>query len=102
MATIPSLIGHKLDKNNMVDTEDASELFIKENAGLYRQFICTQNNGGDLSLRMGKWKFIPGKPGVQAELYNLEEDPSEIRNVNFAYPQIAWKFRQYIKTLNKK
>lgn len=102
MATIPSLIGHKLDKNNMVDTEDASELFIKENAGLYRLFICTQNNGGDLSLRMGKWKFIPGKPGVQAELYNLEEDPSEIRNVNFAYPQIAWKFRQYIKTLNKK
>jgi hypothetical protein len=32
MATIPSLIGHKLDKNNMVDTEDASELFIKESS----------------------------------------------------------------------
>lgn len=101
MSTIPALIGENIDKNLVKDTKDASELFLKENAGLYRSFICTQNNGGDLSLRMGKWKFIPGKQGVQAELYNIEEDPSEIRNVNLAYPEIAWKFRQYIKKLHK-
>lgn len=32
----------------------------------------------------------------------LKKDPSEIRNVNFAYPEISWIFRQYIKTLNKR
>lgn len=101
MTTITSLIGKNLKENEVKDTEDASELFLQENAGLYRQFIYTQNNGGGLSLRMGKWKFIPSRRGASAELYNLDEDPSELRNVYLTYPDITRKFGQYIQKIYK-
>jgi len=49
--------------------------------------------GGQLAVRMGKWKGIKTdlvkNPEAPLELYNLEEDLSESTNVAGKYPDIA-------------
>lgn len=101
MATIPSLIGKTIDVNQMNDSRDGSQLFIDKNAPKYREYILTQNNGGEWSFRMGNWKFIPGAKNRPAELYDLSQDPSELRNVLYAYPEVVNKFRQIMSEIKK-
>lgn len=97
LATLPTLIGSPLSQNNCADAQDASSLFLNPNAPLYRPYILTQNNGGNIALRKGEWKFIPSQNGQGAELYNLNQDPSELHNVIFAYPKVVQELQQFIK-----
>lgn len=93
IATFPNLL--KLFTKPLVnsDAEDASELFIKKDAETYREYILLQNNNGDIALRIGAWKYYPSK----GELYNLDEDPSELRNVVYAYPLLVREFKEFAK-----
>ena len=53
---------------------------------------CTvhQSSGGDLALRQGPWKLVFKKDGSR-ELYNLEADLSETRDVLAANAEVAAK-----------
>ena len=62
----------------------------------------TQNNTGQVALRMGKWKYIPHYNGQSAELYDLNNDPSELHNIIYAYPEIVRRFSKIMKTDYKK
>ena len=70
---------------------------MRAQAPLYREYIMTQNNGGEIAIRKGKWKFLPQRKNKSAELYNLENDPSELHNLIFAYPQLARKLKGEIE-----
>ena len=85
LSTIPALLGRVLPTEVCNDSRDGSALFKAADAPLYREYIITQNNGGDIALRMGYWKYIPSK----RELYDLSSDPSELHDVCFAYPEIV-------------
>lgn len=54
--------------------------------------------GGQLAVRMGKWKGIKQdvrkNPDAPAELYDLENDISESRNVAKDYPAVAARIEQ--------
>ena len=89
LATLPALIDSPLSKPVCADAQDASALFLQPNAPLYRPYILTQNNGGNIVLCKGKWKSIPAHGGQGAELYDLSQDPSELHNVVFAYPEVV-------------
>ena len=41
------------------------------------------------AIRAGEWKLLAGGDGTDVELYNLETDPSESRNVAKDHPDIA-------------
>lgn len=94
LATLPSLVGKPIDVAQRNDSKDGSKLFFEENAPLYRNYIVTQNNGGDISIRMGRWKYLPATKCSGAELYDLDNDPSELHNVVYAYPEVAYKLKK--------
>ena len=97
MATVPALIGHPLPAGQCADSRDGSRLFRQRQAPLYRDFILTQNNGGEVSMRMGRWKLIPAGSGRGTELYDLRSDPSELHNLLFAYPDTVAKMNALLK-----
>lgn len=102
LATFNGLLSFNLgDTNSTVDAKDGSLLFkdtdVKEP---YRDFILTQNNAGDIALRKGAWKFIPSVRGYGDQLYNLEDDPSELRNLVYAHLDVVRDFKQHLSGIN--
>jgi arylsulfatase A-like enzyme len=54
--------------------------------------------GFQQAVRMGKWKAVRLKPGGPLELYDLDKDPHEQREVAAAQPAIVAKIEAYLKT----
>jgi len=50
------------------------------------------------AVRNGKWKAVRGKWGGPLELYDLDEDPSEKRNVAQERPNVVARIDAYMKT----
>ena len=55
-----------------------------------REATIHQSIGGDLAIRQGPWKLIFKKDGSR-ELYNLETDLSETKDVLAANPEVVAK-----------
>jgi len=55
-------------------------------------------NGGepwpDLAARQGNWKLLLGRDGHNAQLYDLEKDPGEARNLAAEHPAIVQRMSQ--------
>lgn len=102
LATLPALIGKGLKQEERADCKDASALFLSPNAPRYREYIMTQDNGGQISLKKEHWKYLPPRKGNGAELYDLDADPSELHNAIYAYPEIARELQQHVATDYKK
>lgn len=98
MSTLPALVGRTLKPSEMADSRDASALFLSPDAPSYREYIMTQDNGGQIALKKGRWKYLPPQGGNGAELYDLDADPSELHNVIYAYPEIARELQQHVIT----
>ncbi len=47
-------------------------------------------------IRDGKWKYIRRMDNGLEELYDLETDPGELKNIKERHPDITEKFRNYI------
>jgi arylsulfatase A len=62
---------------------------------LYWEF---HERGFQQAVRMGNWKALRLKPGEPLELYDLENDVREERNVAAANPQIVARIEEYLKT----
>ena len=70
----------------------------KERPFLYREF---SGYGGQVSVHMGKWKLVGqnlrSKKPRSFELYNLETDISESKNLSSQYPELVQKMVNIIK-----
>jgi arylsulfatase A-like enzyme len=62
---------------------------------LYWEF---HERGFQQAVRMGRWKAIRLKPDAPLELYDLESDRSEQRDVAAANPAVIAKIEGYLKT----
>jgi arylsulfatase A-like enzyme len=47
---------------------------------------------------MDRWKAVRLKAGVPLELYDLEADPHEERDVAAAHPEITARIEDYLRT----
>lgn len=50
------------------------------------------------AVRMGSWKAVRKNPEESIELYHLEEDPSESRDISESHPEIIADIENYLKT----
>lgn len=97
LATFAGLLDLPVGPGGCNDSQNASALFLQADAPPYRPYILTQNNAGQVAIRKGNWKYIPTYPQTgQEALYNLADDPAELRNLLFAYPQKANELKQHV------
>jgi arylsulfatase A-like enzyme len=62
---------------------------------LYWEF---HERGFQQAVRTGPWKAVRLKIGAPLELYNLEADPAEARDVAGSHPDVVAKIETYLKT----
>lgn len=70
----------------------------KEHEYLYFEY---PEKGGQLAIRMGKWKGVKTNikehPEAKWEVYDLEEDLAETKNVASQHPELLEQFDKIVK-----
>lgn len=97
LATFAGLLEIPITEEECNDSKNGSELFVKANVPLYRDYIMIQNNGGQIAIRKDNWKYIPATQNRSAELYDLERDPSELHDMMLACPERAAKLKKFVE-----
>lgn len=119
MATVAAIVGAKLPRDAAEDSFSLLPALRGEDIGPIRPYLLTQGFEGarTLAIRRGPWKYLdhtgsggnryethPGlkpflrpdtAPGAPGQLYQVEADPGETRNLYFQHPEIV----QELKTL---
>jgi arylsulfatase A len=62
---------------------------------LYWEF---HERGFQQAVRMGRWKAVRLKTAAPLELYDLDADPGEQREISAAHPDVVQKIETYLKT----
>lgn len=88
MATASEIVGSKLPENAGEDSVSLVPEFLGTAKSGVREATIHQSMAGDLAIRQGPWKAIFYKHGKK-ELYNLEADLSETKDVLSANAEIA-------------
>ena len=94
MATLASVLNQKLPDNQAVDSYNLLPVFKGKEIGV-RPSVVIQSGRGDKGLRMGNWKYIEpsnANKGI-GELYNLENDISEAKNLIEKMPEKAQELK---------
>lgn len=104
--TAATLGGAKIPTDREIDGRDITPLFLGEGK-VERDVFCYYRGTQLYAARVGTWKahFItqpaygPDKPVTHEvpELYNLEEDPSEVRNVAGKHPEVIAQIRAAVE-----
>jgi arylsulfatase A len=90
MATAAEIVGAKLPANAGEDSVSLLPELLGTSPTPAHETTVHQSMEGDLALRQGPWKMIFFKNG-QRELYNLESDLSETKNVLADNAEVATK-----------
>lgn len=90
MATCAEVIGAKLPDNAGEDSVSILPDLLGTTTKPVREATIHQAPSGDLAIRQGPWKLIFKKDGSR-ELYNLEADLSEMKDVLAANAEVATK-----------
>lgn len=101
LATSAGLLGFTTSKEDRKDSVDGSKLFLDKDAPIYRPYLVLQNNEGDIAIRQGDWKLIPANKTNEEQLYNLADDPSELRNVRYAFKDKAAELLKFAEETKK-
>ncbi len=121
MATVAAIIDAKLPENAAEDSFNMLPAWIDEQQVPIRPYLLQQAFGGKrtLSIRRGKWKYLDhtgsggnryeNDPGLQpfylpdtasdapSQLYNLETDPGETRNLAIERPEIVTELKALLE-----
>ena len=115
LATMAEVLGQKLPADAGEDSVSMLPNLVGESKQPVREATVHHSINGTFAIRQGKWKLIDAphsggwsrpKPAQKAlytdlpeiQLYDLEEDPGETRNVSVENPGIV----KMLKTLLKK
>ena len=90
MATAAALTGATIPQNAGEDSVSLLPALLGKSDAPTRESTMHQSAAGDLALRQGPWKLIFKKGGAR-ELYNLDTDLSETKDVLAAQADVAAK-----------
>lgn len=90
MATAAEITGAKIPDNAGEDSVSLVPELLGTTTGSTREATVHQSAAGDLAIRQGPWKMIFHKGG-QRELYNLQTDLSETKDVLAANGEVVTK-----------
>ncbi len=99
MATVADLLDVSLPENAGEDSTSIMKLLTGEATKLPNHpSIVNHSLGGQFAIRQGPWKLVP-KPRVQ--LYDLDADPKESRNVAASHPEIVKEMTETLERYKK-
>lgn len=117
MATIADIAGAKLPNEAAEDSFNMLPAWLGQDRSPIRPYLLQQAFGGDqsLSIRRGPWKYLDHRgsggnryennpelkqfqlpdtaPEAKGQLYNLESDPGETKNLYFEHPEIVTELK---------
>ena len=110
-ATLASLIDQPVSPNEDVAGDSFNVLpaiLGKPNEEQLRPSMIVHSPNGNYAIRSGLWKYIEGIPSpalkkppqrdeLHAQLYNLQDDPGEQRNVINEHPEIVTRLATLLK-----
>jgi arylsulfatase A len=115
MATCAEIVGATLPENAGEDSVSFLPALIGKHPQVSREAVVHHSIEGNFAIRIGKWKLIlashsggwssPGRASKEAtelppnQLYDLESDPAETRNVQAEHPEIVAQFTQQLETI---
>ena len=110
MSTLATLTRQKLPANAAQDSFDFSPILLANNyTKPTRPSLIHHSIEGMFSIRQGPWKYIEGKGSggwskdesatqdLSAQLYNMETDPGETRNVVQQNPALAQRLKTVLE-----
>jgi arylsulfatase A-like enzyme len=91
LASFAAMFGQQIPAGHAIDSRNTLDAFLgKDPKGLPHMV----EEANTLALREGPWKYILPKPGQKAQLYQLEDDIGESRNLIAEHPERAAAMRQ--------
>jgi arylsulfatase A-like enzyme len=120
MATVAAIIGADLPKDAAEDSFNLLPALLGQDRSPIRPYLLQQAFGGarTLSVRRGPWKYLDHSgsggnryennpelkpfilpetaPGAPGQLYNLEADPGETKNLCFERPEIVKELKSLL------
>ena len=112
LATMAALTGQSIPDNQAQDSINQAALLTKPNLDQpLRNTLITSNNSKYYGVRMGPWKLITGlgsggftqprdiKPedgGPTGQLFNLDDDLSETKNLWQQHPEIVKQLQKIL------
>lgn len=96
LATAAEIVGAKFADNAAEDSVSFLPLLLGDDKGAKRESTIHQSSAGDLAIRQGPWKLVFLTSG-QRELYNLQDDIGETKDVAAANPQIVERLANLMK-----
>jgi len=114
LASLAELTGQKLTDKDATDSFAVMETLLGKNK-VDRDYIIEHSAFGTLSIRVGNWKYIEpnkgpetaAKTGIETgnntkpQLYNLKEDPGEIKNLVDDHKDISEKLAAMLTKIKK-
>lgn len=124
MATLASVVGFALPDDAAVDSFDMSPVLygVHPESEALRPWMLTQSFRGEFQLRVGEWKYLAhrGSGGnnydnpklrpyalpdplanAPAQLYQLDRDPGETKNLYFDQPDRVRKMEELLRKATK-
>ena len=108
MPTFAALTGFNVPGDRVIDGVDQKNLLLGKTPEGNRETFVYRDNG----IRRGKWKYLKAKHNVYnyardtqrkeaEELYNLEEDIGETKNLAEKHPEIVFELKQMMGEIMK-
>jgi arylsulfatase A-like enzyme len=95
-ASLADLLKFKLPAGQAPDSRDGLAVLTGKSKHTKHNEVLMQDNGVNIAIRSGYWKFIPKESKPQSgkdELYDLKKDVSEQFNVAESNPKIVSRLR---------
>jgi arylsulfatase A-like enzyme len=98
LATLAAVVDYKLPNSAAQDSYNLLPVLQGDAVG-EREAVVVKASNNTYGLRWKNWKYVQGKEGEAAQLYDLSTDESETTDVYAEHPRVAEEMKQMLTKL---